>query len=133
MTNVEEVLRMRARSFIVFAAGLALLPHAASAQKATPGAGSGHWVATWATAQQLQPAPVGGFGGRGGGRGGPGAPANPGATNPQTPPPPRAPQTARPNPNRTNLPATLSDQTIRMPIRISLGGTQVRIEISNMV
>jgi lysophospholipase L1-like esterase len=129
---------MRVNSFIVIAAGLALLPQYAPAQKANQGAGNGHWVSTWATSQQLQPAPAGGFGGRGPGpgRGGPGAPAataNPGAS-PQAPPsPPRPPQGGRPNPNRTNLPATLLDQTIRMPIRVSLGGSQVRIEISNMV
>ncbi len=135
---------MRARSFIVFAAGLALLPHYAQAQKATRAAGSGHWVSTWATAQQLQPAPVGGFGGRGpgpapgpsatpGDRSAPGAPANPGATNPPAPPNvARPPQGGRANPNRTNLPATLSDQTIRMPIRVSLGGALVRIEVSNV-
>jgi lysophospholipase L1-like esterase len=145
---------MRAGSFIVIAAGLALLPQYAPAQKATQ-AGSGHWVSTWATAQQLQPAPVGGFGGRGPGpgRGGPvppGPTANPGAANPPAPtapisganpqsppnvarPPQGPPQRGRANPNRTNLPATLSDQTIRMPIRVSVGGAQVRIEISNMV
>lgn len=142
---------MRARSFIVIAAGLALLPQYAPAQKAIQAAGSGHWVSAWATAQQLQPAPVGGFGGRGpgpgrGGPGAPGAPANPGALNSPAPAapasgaaaqaPPNAggpPQGGRANPNRTNLPATLSDQTIRMPIRVSVGGAQVRIEISNMV
>jgi lysophospholipase L1-like esterase len=132
---------MRAGSFLVIAAGLVLLPSYAPAQKATQAAGSDHWVSTWATAQQLQPPPVGGFGGRGAGpgRGGPGAPpatASPGAANPQAtqaPNPPRPPQSNRPNPNRTNLPATLADQTIRMPVRVSLGGSQVRIEISNMV
>jgi lysophospholipase L1-like esterase len=127
---------MRARSFIVFAAGLALLPQYAPAQKATRAAGSGHWISTWATAQQLQPAPVGGFGGRGPGPG-PGPSATPGGANPQAPPnvarPPQGPpQGGRANPNRTNLPATLSDQTIRMPIRVSVGGAQVRIELSNM-
>src|SRR4051794_25022557 len=134
----REVLRMRAGSFIVIAARLALLPPHAAAQKGTEPASPDHWVSTWATAQQLQPAPAGGFGGRGPGpgRGGPGAPgvtANPGAANPQAPNAPRPPQQGRANPNRTNLPVTLSDQTIRMPIRVSLGGEQVRIEISNMV
>jgi hypothetical protein len=116
---------MRARSFIVIAAGLALLPQSAPAQKSTQ-AGNGRWVSTWATAQQLQPPPVGGFGGRGPG---PGPQAAPNVPRPPQGPP----QGTRPNPNRTNLPATLVDQTIRMPIRVSVGGAQVRIEISNMV
>jgi lysophospholipase L1-like esterase len=38
----------------------------------------------------------------------------------------------RRNPNMSNLPATLADQTIRMPLRISVGGSRVRIEVSNM-
>src|SRR4051794_3426587 len=110
---------MRDSSFVIFAALLALAPQSAPAQKISQAPGSGHWVATWATAQQLQPAPAGGFGGRGRGPGpGPGAAPATGANSQATPTPPRSPQASRPNPNRTNLPATLSDQTIRMPIRV---------------
>jgi lysophospholipase L1-like esterase len=38
----------------------------------------------------------------------------------------------RRNPNMSNLPSTLADQTIRMPFRVSVGGAKVRIEVSNM-
>lgn len=121
---------MRAMSCTAMAAGLALLSHVAIAQKTSQSA-SAHWVSTWASSQPLQPPPAGGFGGRGPGPGRGPAPA-PGPPNssgaPAGPPP-----AARPNPNRTNLPATLADQTIRMPLRVSLGGSRVRIELSNMV
>jgi lysophospholipase L1-like esterase len=140
---------------VVTAAGFGLLTPDAHAQKSNKSANSDHWVSTWATAQQLMPAPAGGFGGRGGpgpgpsanpgGRNAPAAPANPGAANPPAPSAPgggataqaaqnaaRGPQGGRANPNRTNLPPTLSDQTIRMPFRVSLGGTRLRVEISNM-
>ncbi len=80
-----------------------------------------HWVATWATAQQ---APGFGGGGRGGGRGnGRGgapqgqAPATVAAAAPAAPP--AAPM------------GTLVDQTARMIIRTSIGGTRVRVEFSN--
>jgi lysophospholipase L1-like esterase len=142
---------MDRKSFLVFVAGLALLLQHAEGQKTQSG-GSETWVSTWATAQQLQPAPVGGFGGRGPGpgrgtaaapgRSAPAAPPNATAPNPAAPAgggsaqtaqnAPRPPQGGRANPNRTNLPEILSDQTIRMPVRVSLGGARVRIEISNM-
>src|SRR5262245_20872972 len=60
--------------------------------------GTEHWVATWATAQQLMATPVGGRSG--------------------APP--------------SNLPATFANQTVRMIVRTSLGGSRVRVELSNM-
>lgn len=124
---------------IVPPVGFVLLAAGGLTQQAVQ-AGSNHWVATWATAQQLMPA---GAGGRGGpapapsaNRGNPGAPAPSAIPSGANAPAPRAaappPQGGRSNPNRSNLPASLSDQTIRMPVRVSLGGAQVRIEISNM-
>jgi lysophospholipase L1-like esterase len=61
------------------------------------------WVTTWATAQQLAPTTVA-FGGR------------------DQPPPP---------PPLARIPATLNDQTVRMIARVSLGGTRVRVRLSN--
>lgn len=62
-----------------------------------------HWVTTWATAQQLV------------------APAGP-------------PRPARTNgPEASGLPATFADQTVRMVVRVSVGGKRVRIELSNML
>jgi len=69
-----------------------------------------HWVTTWATAQQLA---LPSFGG---GRAGP-------------PPPPRARSNG---PEASNLPPTFADQTVRMIVHMSLGGSRVRIELSNM-
>jgi lysophospholipase L1-like esterase len=62
-----------------------------------------HWVTTWATAQQLAPTRVA-FGGR----------------DEAPPPPPLA-----------RIPATLKDQTVRMIARVSLGGSRVRVRLSN--
>jgi lysophospholipase L1-like esterase len=58
-----------------------------------------HWVATWATAQQLMTTPVGR----------------------RTGAPP------------SNLPATFANQTVRMVVRTSLGGSRVRVSLSNML
>jgi lysophospholipase L1-like esterase len=83
-----------------------------------------HWVSTWATALQLTP-PVA----RGGG----------------PPPAPPPSQTVRPaslpaggqrggyRPVPSNIPASLADQTIRMVARTSLGGSRIRISLSNML
>jgi lysophospholipase L1-like esterase len=64
-----------------------------------------HWVTTWATAQQLV------------------------APNVQRQPQ----QNRRTGPEASNLPATFADQTVRMIVRVTLGGKRVRIELSNMV
>ena len=61
--------------------------------------GTQHWVASWATAQQLMATPAGGRSG--------------------APP--------------SNLPATFANQTVRMIVRTSLGGSRVRVELSNML
>ena len=77
------------------------------------GQNGSHWVATWATAQQ-QP---GGFGRGGPGRGGtPAAPAATPATPPATPTPPAS---------------TLANQTARMVVRTSIGGSRLRVHFSN--
>jgi len=76
-----------------------LLASLAQGQSARPSNTGEHWVATWATAQQLMATPVGGRAG--------------------APP--------------SNLPATFANQTVRMNVRTSLGGSRVRIQLSNML
>ena len=88
--------------------------------------GSEHWVATWATAQQL--AVTGGFGGRG-------AAASSGGVTPIAPSPPAPPAPGTPQ-RRFPVPPTLAalnNQTVRMVVRTSIGGNRVRIRVSNAV
>lgn len=67
---------------------------------------SDHWVTTWTTAQQLAPNALRRLG-----------------------PPPRG----RPGgPEESNLPDTIADQTVRMIVRVSLGGQRFRVGLSNM-
>jgi lysophospholipase L1-like esterase len=73
------------------------------AQSARGADATERWVTTWATAQQLAPTTVA-FGGR------------------EQPPP---------LPVQARIPATIADQTIRMIARTSIGGSRVRIRISN--
>src|ERR1700744_2615515 len=78
----------------------------------TPANGS-HWVATWASAQQ-QPRAAGlGRGGPGPGGAGPAAPAT------------AAPATPRPAPP----PSAFNNQTVRMIVRTSLGGSRLRVHL----
>src|SRR5215212_7450216 len=82
---------------------------------------SEHWVSTWATAQQIMPAPVR---------------TPPSFPNRQAAPPPQQPGTSAPRggfrPVALEIPASLADQTIRMVVRSSIGGRRVRISLSNM-
>ena len=129
-------MRLRLFAAIVLAAGFGFLTPFARGQNVTQRAKGERWVATWATAQQLTPmAPPGGRGGRGGPAPAPAPPPNSLSANAPAPQSvARPPQTGRgPSPNRSNLPDTLSDQTIRTPVHVSLGGDRVRIEISNML
>lgn len=114
---------------------LAILLTAACLFQAAPGWGNSteHWVATWATAQQLVRLPAGG-------RGGPPpqaqlAPtiAQQGATAANPPQaPPAAVGRGRGGP-RTNIPPTVNDQTIRMVVHTSIGGSRVRVQLSNAI
>src|SRR5579863_10049673 len=88
---------------------------AANSASAANGAGA-HWVATWASAQQQPNA------GRGGGGRGAGSQA-PAAATPAT----AAAPAAAPAP----APGTLVNQTARMIVRTSIGGSRVRVEFSN--
>src|SRR6266542_1811054 len=73
-----------------------------------------HWVPTWGTAQQLIRTPP------------PAPPATlPAAT---TQPAPTATTPATPPPFRVT---TLNNQTVRMILRTSIGGSRVRVKLSN--
>ncbi len=84
-----------------------------------------HWLATRGTAQQ---APGGGGGGGRGGPGGGRGPGGPGAA-------PGAPAAAAPAPAPAPTPAapmgTLVNQTARMIVRTTIGGSRLRVEFSN--
>jgi lysophospholipase L1-like esterase len=101
--------------FLLFQFGCILL---AQAQTGTI---EEHWVATWATAQQMAPtAPPGG------GRGPQPPPAQASSAQASTAQPaaanaPRPPQALR----------TVDNQTVRMIVRSSIGGRRVRIQLSN--
>ncbi|MEO8592386.1 MAG: SGNH/GDSL hydrolase family protein [Candidatus Solibacter sp.] len=112
--------------WVVLAIGLAGGPWLGAAKDAGE-----HWVATWATSQQLTAG--GNVGGRGGGRGAPAVPpVVPPATATVPPAAPRPPQAGRgAGPNASNLPASFADQTVRQIVHVSLGGRRVRVELSN--
>jgi len=114
---------MKARHFnrplwIVTLAFTQLLPFAwaqrgaANSAAAAKSAIDAHWVATWAAAQQQPNA------GRGGGRGR-------GAVAPAAAPVPATAAPAAP------VAGTLNNQTARMIVRTSIGGSRVRVEFSN--
>src|SRR6185437_7433020 len=92
------------------------------------GAGNAHWVATWATAEQ-QP----GFGR--GGPGGRGPAAQPAGAPAQAQPTPAAAQPAtQPQAATAGAPpvaSTLNNQTARMIVRTSIGGSRIRVQFSN--
>src|SRR5690348_1786366 len=90
---------------VVFAALCAIT--FALAQGREPRKGDDHWVATWTTAQQFLAATSFGR-------------------------PPGPPRSRGNGPEVSNLPATFADQTVRMIVRVSLGGQRVRVELSNM-
>lgn len=120
---------MRVCFSTALAAALYSLSWPALAQSRGAAKAGERWVATWATAQQLAPMtfPM---------RGGP-PPAKP-APSAQPPKPvaeqggPRPPQ-GRFGPLAFPVPPTFADQTVRMIVRTSVGGRQVRVSLSNMM
>jgi lysophospholipase L1-like esterase len=91
-----------------------ILPQSAAFAQSPFVSPSGHWVSTWSTAQDLAP------------------------TVPDIPVVP--PTVTRPNFSgqrgggpQTDVPTTLADQTIRMVVHTSTGGSQVRVELSNAI
>lgn len=73
-----------------------------------------HWVGSWGTAQQLAPMPAPP----------PMPPRTEGSSRP-APPPPSGPSPIVPTPD------TLEDQTVRMIVRPTIGGSQLRLQFSN--
>ncbi len=97
---------------------------AVSAPDAQPGAPGKHWVATWGTAQQSYRAPAATAGPTA-------APASAPAAAAAAPTPPTS--GARVPARRYGIPPPLAgveNQTIRMIVRSSLGGEQVRVRLS---
>src|SRR3569833_674684 len=100
------------------------------------GQGNGdHWVATWATSAQIYRGPAG-----------PPRPAAPPAATqaiPAAPPAPAATAPAGANPTgattaaavvqpaRPRPPQSLENQTIRMIVHTSIGGSRLRLELTN--
>jgi lysophospholipase L1-like esterase len=97
---------VRRAVFVALAAALVTLAPAFAAKKEE------NWVATWATALVIRPAP-----GTPGG-----APAGP----------PPAPPNAAGGPPRPPAPATVQDQTLRQIVHTSVGGERVRVVLSNV-
>lgn len=88
----------------------------ALATGAAPALAGIRWVETWGTALPLQPDPPSPFAGR----------------QPPAPPPQAGPAVQPPPPNpRVPYPAVLSDQTVRMILRTSMAGSQIRLEFAN--
>ncbi len=119
--------RIRLFAGIVLVSALLSPPSAQTRAAARASEPSEHWVSTWATALLLAPPavrrPPSGSASSGGATGA--APARtPGATR-------RAPASSGPPPH--NLPDSFEDQTLRMIVRTSLGGRQLRISLSNML
>jgi lysophospholipase L1-like esterase len=90
-----------------------------------------HWVATWATSQTL----VRGTGLGAGRAGTPPAASSASPAPPPAAPPPAAASGPAPFPGRRfpippNLPS-VNNQTVRMIVRASVGGRQVRVRLSN--
>lgn len=122
---------------IALAFGAGALGLRADQQPASPGE---HWVATWGTAQTLSRA-----GAPGGAPAGRGAAAPASAATPATasgpapvaaPVPPAAPAAVGPSApgRRFPVPPTLAgvvDQTLRMTVRTSIGGSRLRVRFAN--
>src|SRR4030095_8793552 len=112
---------------------------------ATPALGQSRrekWVATWATALVARPVQQGAPRGQGPAPAAPQAPAaapaaTPPALGPGGPPPPTAatgPAPAAPGGGRGGFapPTTLTNQTVRQIVRTSIGGSRVRVVLSNV-
>ncbi len=118
------------RPALLTTALLALAATALPQTKPVAAAPAQHWVATWATAQQYAVTGGGNAGGRG--ASGPVAPLVGIVPSPPPPPPPPPGTPARRFPIPPSL-AGINNQTVRMIVRATLGGTRVRIRVSNAV
>jgi len=121
-----------AKLLLLCLTALSVIQHAQAQVRVSP---PEHWVSTWATSQPIGPTTT-----LGGGRGGPPGPQpQPGVTPSGSPAPtpvqaPSAPSSAQPGRGRgpqMNAPATINDQTVRMVVHASIGGSRIRLEFSN--
>ena len=129
-------MQRRACALFPLFALLALLALPAAAQDRR----GDHWVATWATALVARPQPAAGRG-QGPAQGAPASAAAPAAAPgaPAAGAPPAAPAGAPPAAAGGGRqggpggqpPLTLSGQTLRQVVRVSLGGSRVRVVLSN--
>jgi len=109
----------------VFAALLALVIAAPSLAQSR----GDKWVATWATALVSRPLPAP----RGGGPGGPPAATAPAPAPAPAGAPPAAAPPAAPGGGRGFVPpATVTNQTLRQVVHTSIGGSRVRVVLSNV-
>ena len=74
------------------------------------GHGVDHWVASWATAQEMAPTEM---------------------DRPVLPPSVQRPNFQGPRPQAPTVPASIENETIRMIVHMGVGGSKVRIELSN--
>ncbi|MFC3582178.1 SGNH/GDSL hydrolase family protein [Sphingomonas hylomeconis] len=93
--------------------GTALLLATICLASATTAIARDRWVSAWGTAQQLAPMPP------------PRIPPPPAGGTRPAPPPPAAPSPIVPTPEK------LADQTIRMVVRPTIGGSLLRVQFSN--
>ncbi len=105
---------------VKFALLFLALGQAAAAQRSAA-SGDVHWVATWASAQQVpRPAPIARTAAPAGAPAAANGPAL-AAAPPAAAVPPPAPRPAR----------SFNNQTLRMVMRTSIGGEQLRVHLSN--
>jgi hypothetical protein len=108
--------------FVIIA--LFLVPFMAASESFSSPKSGERWVCTWATAQQLAPMTFPGVG--------PGRSGQPAQAPPRQGSAPQQKPAGRSNsPIMFEMPSSLEDQTVRMIVRTSLGGRQIRINLSN--
>jgi lysophospholipase L1-like esterase len=120
----------RASLRTLLAAGLfTLVVSPVSSQQRAPE----RWVATWATALVARPLPApGGAPGAGGPPPGGAPAAGASCAAPPPAPPPAAAQTAGANAGPPRIaPTTVTNQTLRQVVHVSVGGDRVRVVLSN--
>ena len=113
---------LKRTQFIIIA--ILLVPLMATSQLRNIPKDAERWVCTWATSQQLAPSA---FPGGTPGRNNP--PAK--SSSPQPSASPSKPSGGSSSPIMLNMPSNLQDQTVRMIVHTSLGGRQIRVNLSH--
>jgi lysophospholipase L1-like esterase len=110
---------------------LSLTPVAAQRAAAPARVTQSHWVPTWTTAQQLVRIVPQGRGATPPSAAAPITPGSPATTQPQATPTPAALPAAAPAAAPVPPLQSLSNQTVRMVLRTSIGGRRARVKLSN--